>query len=122
MHRVTALAVLTLAVVAPATALARRKASKVERTRVVAAAVGAGNISKAQGNCVRVFVSSVDRHWASIDFPWPTRKACVPLSANGVILLHRRRGTWHVVTDGSDFRCPIPHVPRRVSHDLRVAC
>jgi hypothetical protein len=108
----------------PCVALARRLATKRQHDRVVAAAVAAHDISKAQGRCARVFISTANTDWASLDFPAAATgkpRSCLMLAANGIALFHYRHGQWRFVTVGSDFpTCPPKGVPRRVAHDLRI--
>jgi hypothetical protein len=69
-----------------------------------------------------VFVSSVNKTWASLSLVPPHTTYCQGMAANGISLFHHRSGRWHFVTAGSYFRCPIPHVPNRVAHDLTGQC
>jgi hypothetical protein len=95
-------------------------ASAREHAAVVAAAVAAHDINRIQGFCARVFVSTVDARWTSLDFPEPPSKPCEMYTADGIALFHWRHGRWHFVTAGSSFRCPIRGVPMRVAHDFKV--
>jgi hypothetical protein len=117
-------ATLLFAVLLPAVALARRLANSHQHAAVVAAAVAAHDINRPQGRCARVFISTANTSWASLDFPAATSgkpKDCLALSANGVSIFHFRRGKWHFVTSGSSFLvCPPKGVPKSVAKDLRV--
>lgn len=120
MKRVALIVLLIAVVVVPATALARRKANSQQRKGIIAAGVAAKDISKAQGPCARIYVSTVNSNWASLDFPPQPSHACRQLVANGVGLFQKRSGKWHFVTAGSEFTCPIKGVPKKVAHDLKV--
>lgn len=122
MKRVLVVAVLLAAAALPAIALAKYPASPRVRRAVVAVAVRRQVISKAEGRCSRVFVSSVNRDWASVSFTAHPSRSCRMEGYSGFVLLHHRNGRWHYVTAGSYFRCPIPGVPDRVAHDLVGLC
>jgi hypothetical protein len=115
---VSLLAVLALAM--PAAALARTAVTGAAKTPIVKAALGA----KVPRQCAAVYVSTVSRSWASATFHpqggWSSR--CQKYGSNGVVVLHDTGGRWRVVTEGSDFTCPIRHVPAAVARDLRVSC
>jgi hypothetical protein len=104
----------------PAAALARLAVSGPAKTPLVSAALG----KKVPRQCAAVYMSSKNHSWASVSFSpqrgWSAR--CMKYGSNGVAVLHRVQGKWHVVTDGSDFTCPIRHVPAAVSRDLRISC
>ena len=104
----------------PAAALAHRRATKAERSAVVAAVVHQGELSKAQADCQVVTISTVNQSYASLTWPAKLSKACSRVAANGVIIEHRRGRQWDFVTVGSSFRCPIKGVPDRVATDLGV--
>jgi hypothetical protein len=110
------IAVLVLAL--PAAALARLVVSGPGKTPLVRAALG----KTVPRQCAAVYISSKDHSWGSVNFApqhgWSSR--CTKYGSNGVAILHRVQGKWHVVADGSDFTCPIPHVPAAVAQDLRV--
>ena len=111
-----ALAVL-LPLTGAASAEARRKATHAERAAIAAK-------FDAPPKCAKVFVSTVDRHWASYRFDWRTfdDPDCRPAAADGVAILQRRNGRWRMVTAGSSFDCPVPRTPPKVAADLRVRC
>jgi hypothetical protein len=109
-----ALACLTVAT----TADARRKANRSEKKAIA-------QRFNAPPKCAKVFVSTVNEHWASYQFN-PRKidvKPCDQVAADGIAILHRKhRSDWRLVTAGSDFTCPVPRVPVRVAEDLRVPC
>lgn len=104
----------------PAAALARLVVSGPAKTPLVAAALG----KQVPRQCAAVYLSSKDHSWGSVSFApqrgWSSR--CTKFGSNGVAVLHRVQGKWHVVTEGSDFSCPIRHVPPAVLQDLRISC
>jgi hypothetical protein len=109
-----------LALALPSAALARIAVSGPSKTPIVKAALGA----TVPRQCAAVYVSTVNGSWASAVFDpqhgWSAR--CTKFGSNGVVVLQRTRGRWRVVTEGSDFTCPIRHVPAPVARDLRIAC
>jgi hypothetical protein len=119
-RRVTVSLLALLALAMPATALARTAVTGAAKTPIVSAALGA----KVPRQCAGVYRSTVDRSWASATFDpqggWSSR--CQKYGSNGVAILHHTRGRWRVVTEGSDFTCPIRHVPAAVARDLHVSC
>jgi hypothetical protein len=121
MIRRVACGAMLLAVLLPAVALARRLGTKHQHAGVVAAAVAAHDINPPQGRCARVFISTPDTNWASLDFPPKESKSCLAQAANGVTIFHFGGGKWHLVTGGSSFpRCPPKGVPKTVAHDLKI--
>lgn len=120
----TCAALLAAVVVAsiPALAQARRLASSQEKAAIIAAVRHAGDIGTQQtSSCLRVYVSTVDQRWATMQFVYVPR--CEQQDGNGVAVVHRSHGAWRFVTAGSDFSCPIPgHIPQRVQRDLKVGC
>jgi hypothetical protein len=122
MRRMAVLAVLLAAAAVPAIAFAKYKPSPSVRDAIINAAIRAHDISRAQAPCTRVFVSSVNHSWGSVSFPAHPSQRCQKYASNGIALFHKREGRWHFVTAGSYFRCPIPHVPNRVAHDLVGVC
>jgi ribosomal protein S14 len=107
-------------VVLPAAAIAHRRATKRERTAILAAVVHQHQLSKAQAACQVVTVSTVNQRFAALAWPAHLSRACVRVAANGVIIEHRTTHGWRFVTAGSSFRCPIKGVPGAVARDLGV--
>jgi len=121
MSRVRVLVVLLVALaLTPAAAFAHRRASKTERTAILAAVVRQHQLSGAQAACQVVSISTVNQRYASLAWPRKLSRACQKVAANGVILEHRGARGWQFVTVGSSFRCPIKHVPAAVARDLGV--
>jgi hypothetical protein len=121
MRRAAALIVLLICCF-PAAALARRLVRGNEKAEIVAALRRAHDIGPLQkASCMRVYVSTVNEQWATMQFIFVAR--CERQDADGVSVIHRSRGRWRYVTAGSAFTCPIPgHIPRRVQTDLRLSC
>jgi hypothetical protein len=119
-RRVTIGLLALLALVLPSAALARLAVSGPSKAPIVRAALGA----TVPRQCAAVYVSSVNGSWASAMFDpqhgWTAR--CSKFGSDGVVVLHRVHGHWHMVTAGSSFTCPIRHVPAAVARDLRIAC
>ena len=106
--------------VLPTAALAHRRATKAERSTILAAVVRQHELSKAQAACQVVTISTVNHNYAAVTWPEKLSRACLRVAANGVIIEHRQTHGWHFVTVGSSFRCPIKGVPTPVARDLRV--
>lgn len=117
LRRFVATAVAAAALSIATVASAERRAHPRERAAVIAAAVAGHDINKAQAPCVRVSISTVNDEWASVDFVYPTPRACHE-PANGISLYHHRLGHWHFVLAGSSFGCNLRRVPKRVAADL----
>ena len=119
-RRVTVSLLAALGLAMPAAALARTAVSGAAKTPIVRAALG----TPVPRQCAAVYLSTVNGSWASATFHpqrgWSSR--CQKYGSNGVVILHRTRGRWRVVTEGSAFSCPIRHVPAAVTRDLGVSC
>jgi hypothetical protein len=101
-------------------AVAHRPASRAERRAIRAAAVHQRELSRAQAACQVVTISTVNQSFASLEWPAKLSRACRRVAANGVIIEHRHRGHWRLVTVGSSFECPIKGLQARVAADLGV--
>jgi hypothetical protein len=106
--------------VVPAAALAHRRATKPERTAILAAVVRQHELSKAQARCQIVTISTVNQRFAVLTWPKHLSRSCTRVAGNGVIIEHRTIRGWRFVTVGSDLRCPIKGVPGAVARDLGV--
>jgi hypothetical protein len=117
MKRVAAVIALLVALSVVATADARRKPTRHERA-AIAAKFGM------PGKCLKIWVSTVNRHWARMEFNGKKYEDpdCQSHAADGVVVLKRKHGKWRMVTAGSDFDCPVPKTPPRVVDDLRIPC
>jgi hypothetical protein len=106
-----------LLVVSVGNAEARRKATTKERAAIAAR-------FDAPAKCARIWVSTVDRHWATYAFDDTKYQDadCKSAAADGVAILRLRNGTWRMVTAGSSFHCPVPKTPAKIAKDLHVRC
>ena len=115
----TRVAVVTVAFVAllVGSADARRPATKSEKRAI-------SKTFNAPPKCAKIFVSTVDQHWASYQFNAKKIDVspCDQVAADGIAILRKREGRWKFVTAGSAFDCPVPDTPRKVAKDLRVPC
>jgi len=118
--RVLWVLVLVVGVALPAAALAHRPATKSERAAIRQAVVRQHQVTKTQAACQTVTISTVNSRYATVTWPRKLSRACLRVAANGVIIEHRTKRGWTLVTDGSDLRCPIKGVPARVARDLKV--
>jgi hypothetical protein len=121
MNRTAAVVLLLLLLtLIPGSASAHRRASKAERAAILAAVVRQGQLSNAQAACQVVTISTVNRHYAVTAWPKKLSSACKRVAANGMIIEHRTKRGWRLVTVGSSFRCPVKGVPSPVARDLGV--
>jgi hypothetical protein len=104
-------------VVSVGSAEGRRKATAKERAAIAAR-------FDAPAKCARIWVSTVDRHWATYAFDGTKYQDadCKPAASDGVAILRFRKGAWRIVTAGSSFGCPVPKTPAKVVKDLHVKC
>jgi hypothetical protein len=109
-----------VAMLIPAAALAHRRATRAERSSILAAVVRQGQLSKKQAACQVVMISTVNHDYASATWPAKLSSACMRVAANGLIIEHLKQGRWRFVAAGSSFQCPIRGVPSRVARDLGV--
>ena len=121
MRRGFAIAVVAL-LCFPAIAVARRLIEGTEKAAIITALRRAHELGTAQtASCLRVYASTVNPNWATIQFIYVPR--CERQDGNGVAVMHRTQGRWRFVTAGSAFTCPIPgHIPQRVQRDLKLGC
>lgn len=117
MRKPLALLTLVATLVPVAAADARRKATKSEKRAIA-------RVFNAPPKCAKVFISTVDRRWASYQFNAKKIDVspCEQAAADGIAVLRKRNGRWRFVTAGSSFECPVPDVPKRIARDLRVRC
>ena len=121
MKRRVALGV-TLFLLIAGSAAARHLATPSQRTAVVQGLGRSFYGGYLPARCARVYISTADRTWASETFL--NAPGCAKYGSDGLAILHIDRHRWHVVTQGSDFRCPIistpsqPTVPAKVAGDL----
>jgi hypothetical protein len=112
--------IITLTIVAgllvPGVAIASRVATGSTRTAIERAALG----SSVPQRCAVVVVTTEDGgNWATAAID-PTY---CPHAPNGVALVRRTHGQWHLVAGGTaDFPCDRLGVPVAVRRDLRLPC
>ena len=104
----------------PAVALAHRRATRSERSALLAAVVRQRQLSAAQAACQVVTISTVEKTYATLAWPRELSSACLRVAATGVIVEHRTARGWRLVTVGSSFRCPVKGVPAAVARDLAL--
>ncbi len=106
-----------LLVIAPGNAEARRRATSKERATIAAKV-------HVPAKCSVVWISTVDRHWATFHFNDAKFEdpECAAVAGDGVVIMRLRKGAWRTVTSGSSFECPVPKTPKKIAKDLRVSC
>jgi ribosomal protein S14 len=109
---------LGLLALTPAVAFAHRRATKAQRTAILAAVVRQHELSRAQAACQVVTLSTVNRRYGVLAWPTKLSSACRRVAANGVIVEHKSAHGWRLVAVGSALRCPIKGVPGAVARDL----
>ena len=114
MCRIVALLTLVGFLLTAGAADARRRADRAERAAIA-------KVMQVPARCATVYVSTVNRRWASFRFNF-RGEACLPYASDGVAVLRKRHGRWRQVTAGSAFECPVRNVPPRIVKDLRIEC
>jgi hypothetical protein len=85
---------------------------------VAAAVVKGFGDPPAAVHCLEVLVSASNPDYAAVTFD---PKRCNRFTFNGVNVLHRAAvGDWRVVFEASEYRCPIPQIPKAVQRDLHI--
>jgi hypothetical protein len=115
--------IVAVGLVVPAVAVASRVATGRTRTAVEQAAAPQlpGGIPQ---RCLLAEVTTKDGgNWATVAFKEPNSRSCGRWGFNGVVIVHRARGTWHYVTAGSALiPCGRLGVPAAVRRDLQLPC
>jgi hypothetical protein len=104
----------TVVVVSVTAAFAKTGAHGATKVATIRAAFG----RQAPAKCYDAYISTVDGSWASAYYAGSVKAPCVRWGSNGIVLMHSSHKHWHVVTEGSSFRCPVRGVPNRIERDL----
>jgi hypothetical protein len=113
--RLIGLAVVT-AVAIPAIALGATVSPTAAEKAAIIKAFGD---PKSAAPCLSVRLAASDQDYATVRYR--TVRSCRKWAFNGVNALKRGRGQrWKVVFEGSDYRCPLAHIPRQVQRDLGI--
>jgi hypothetical protein len=84
-----------------------------------AAIIKAFGDPKSASSCLVVRLAASNRNYATVRFRRVNR--CRRWAFNGRNALKRvTDNRWKVVFEGSDYRCPVAHVPRHVQRDLAI--
>jgi hypothetical protein len=84
-----------------------------------AAIIKAFGDPKAASPCLTVRLAASNHKYASVRFSQVN--SCLRWAFNGLNALKRVSDNhWKVVFEGSDYRCPVAHVPRQVQRDLGI--
>jgi hypothetical protein len=84
-----------------------------------AAVIKAFGDPKSASSCLTVRLAASNHNYAAVRVR--ALKSCQKWAFNGVNALKRvRNRRWKVVFEGSAYRCPVAHVPRRVQRDLGI--
>jgi hypothetical protein len=114
-----AVAVLLVAAASAGAADARITAHGQQKRAVIRA------VLRVPTRCEDVWISSVNRSWATMYAAGTTRPVCPKYAYNDEWFLHQVSGKWRNVSAGDDFECPrphrAPHVPYPVLRDL-IGC
>lgn len=106
--------VVALGLVIPAIADARRPATPSEKRA----------IAGADARCYRIYVSTIDRRYASLEFAhgtYGTDARCTKVASDGIDVFHRSNGRWRDLGGMSDCPAGIRGVPARVYRELTSA-
>jgi hypothetical protein len=84
-----------------------------------AAIIKAFGDPKAASSCLIVRLAASNHNYAAVRFR--TVRSCQKWAFTGVNALKRVKDNhWKVAFEGSAYRCPVAHVPRRVQRDLGI--
>lgn len=84
-----------------------------------AAIIKAFGDPKSASSCLRVRLAASNHDYATVR-PRTVRR-CQRWAFDGVNALKRvRDNRWRIVFEGSAYRCPVAHIPRRVQRDLGI--
>ncbi len=84
-----------------------------------AAIIKAFGDPKSASSCLTVRLAASNHIYATVRFR--TVSSCRKWAFNGANALKRVRDRhWKVVFEGSAYRCPVAHIPRRVQRDLGI--
>lgn len=97
-------------------------APHVESGPVVAAHLGGPpGVAAAYGypqRCLNVTILGTDPNYARADFDHAL--PCGQYTGYATAIFHRVHGTWRVVINGVNYKCPVPGIPLRVQSALGV--
>lgn len=106
----------------PAVAVASRIATGKLRVAIVKAAAKEMATGIPQ-SCLVVRVTTIGPgNWATVGLNYRTAACNV---VNGIVVVHRVRGRWHFVDEGSSMpmtECKKDSIPVAVQRDLRIPC
>jgi hypothetical protein len=84
-----------------------------------AAIIKAFGEPKSASSCLTVRLAASNHNYATVRVR--KLRSCRKWAFNGVNVLKRVRDSrWKVVFEGSSYRCPVAHVPRRAQRDLGI--
>jgi hypothetical protein len=114
--------IIALGLIAPAVAVASRRATGSARTAIDRAA--ALQLPGIPQRCLAAEVTTKDGgNWATVGFNGTHYRSCERWVFNGFVILHRARRTWHYVTSGSALiPCGRLGIPVAVRRDLHLPC
>jgi hypothetical protein len=108
-----------VAVSVPASALGVGSSTAAPTPAQKAAIIKAFGDPKSASSCLDVLLAASNRNYATVRFR--TAKGCRRWVFNGVdVEKQMSYNRWKVVFEGSSYRCPVAHVPRRVQRDLAI--
>jgi hypothetical protein len=84
-----------------------------------AAIIKAFGDPKSASPCLTVRLAASDQDYATVRYR--IVRSCRKWAFNGVNALRRGKAErWKPVFEGSDYRCPLAHIPRQVQRDLGI--
>ncbi|MGH2876774.1 MAG: hypothetical protein ACRDNJ_01680 [Solirubrobacteraceae bacterium] len=120
------LAVVVVMAALPTVALAQKPASRAQRRGLYHALTAMSHGPQTPERCLKFVVSTAAGGWGNVFFRGThPPHGCLKFGFNGVTIFHLKHGRWRFVTEGSSFvgsngRCSVPHVPKRVAHDFKL--
>jgi hypothetical protein len=115
--------IIAVGLLVPAGAGASRGASGGTRTAIERAAMGSG-YGRIPQRCLRVEVTTrASGDWATVAFNAANYRSCERWGFDGVNIVHRAHGRWHLVGSGSAMiPCGRLRIPAAVRQDLGLPC
>src|SRR5690349_11157607 len=115
MRRIATVCVVLVSVATSSAAEARRRPTAAERA-------GIANAFKVPSRCSKVWVSQIDRHYASYEFN-PKARNCARYGSNGIDIVRLRDSLWKDLGGMSDCAAggSIRGVPSRIFAELTRA-
>jgi hypothetical protein len=115
--------IIALGLIVPAVAVASRVATGSTRIAIERAAMGSGYTRFPQRCLAAEVTTKGGGNWATVAFNAVNYRSCERWAFDGVGIVHRALGRWHLVDGGSaQFPCGRLGIPIAVRRDLHLPC